>query len=57
MDKKTYRSVVAILDYSMQDEQRHWEEARKPKAHIYHHFKQLSDWADEVAKEYTPEAE
>lgn len=52
MDKKTYASVLAILDYLMADEIKHYEEARRPKDHIYHHIKQLADWADEVAKDY-----
>jgi hypothetical protein len=52
MDKKTYRSVLAILAYLMPEEKRHWEEAGRPKDHIYLHVKRLDDWCTEVAKDY-----
>jgi hypothetical protein len=52
MDKKTYRSVLAILGYLIPEE-RHWEESGKPASHIYIHVKRLVDWADEVRKDYT----
>jgi len=51
MDKKTYKSVLTVLDY-LKDEKKHWEENDKPKDHIYTHIQKLSHWADEVAKDY-----
>lgn len=53
MNEKTYRSLLIVLDYLMPEERRHWQELGRPKEHVYRHLRQLRDWADEVAKEYT----
>ncbi len=55
MDEKTYESVLAIIENLWRDEKKHWQECGWPKNHIYRHVKQLADWADEVAKDYTTE--
>jgi hypothetical protein len=51
MDEKTYKSLLNILDY-LKDEKRDWEENGKPENHIYNDIQRLSNWADEVAKDY-----
>ena len=52
MDNETYNSLCAVLDYLIPAEKRHWEEAGRPKQHIYLHLKQVDDWCTEVAKDY-----
>jgi len=55
MDENTYASLKTVLAFIKEDNvnlRRHWEEKGKPADHIYTHIQRLSDWADEVAKDY-----
>lgn len=52
MDKKTYESLKAVIDYLYSDEKEHWEENDKPIGHVFVDVKRLEKYARKIAKNY-----
>jgi hypothetical protein len=41
MDLLTRQCLAEVVEYLVEDEHRHWQEAGRPQAHIYHSIKKL----------------
>jgi hypothetical protein len=54
MDKKTYNSLEAVIEYLYKDELDDYDVAGKPDDHIFNHIAQVDEWIQEAAKEYQP---
>ena len=44
MNKEAREALRKVIEYSLEDEQKHWEEAGCPNEHIYLAIKRLEDW-------------
>ena len=45
MDKRTLNSLLRIIDYVMPEEEKHWDEAERPRKHVYHDLMRVRSWA------------
>ena len=45
MDKRTLNSLLRVIDYMTPEERKHWEEAEKPRNHIYRDLMRVRSWA------------
>lgn len=44
------RSLNALIEYLWRDEQKHWEESDRPKAHIFHDVQIVAAWLHETSE-------
>jgi hypothetical protein len=42
IDDATFESMAAVVDYLLEAERRHWQEAGRPRRHIYRDVRQLA---------------
>lgn len=52
IDDATFESMEAVVDYLLETERKHWQEAGRPRRHIYRHVKQLAEAAKALRPHY-----
>lgn len=44
---EVYESLSALIEYASPDERKHWEEAGRPRDHIFLDLERIAAWLDE----------